>query len=81
MARCVSPMLLIIESGKFEYTDAENHLLHGNISEDLTSAAIAELNLRYSGVECKLQIIRRLVQYSNGHKKENVELIGILETD
>ena len=47
-----------IESGKFEYTDAGNHLLHRNISEDLTCDAIAELNRRYSGVECRLQIIR-----------------------
>ena len=66
-----------IESGKFEYTDVEGHLLHGNISDDLSNEAIAELNRRYSGVECKLQIIRRLIQYSNGHKKENVELTGI----
>ena len=67
-----------IESGKFEYTDVEGRLLHGNISEDLSNEAIADLNRRYSGVECRLQIIRRIVSYSNGHRKENVELTGIV---
>lgn len=66
-----------IESGKFEYTDAEGRLLHGNISEDLSNEAIIQLTRTYAGSECRLQIIRRIVNYSNGHKKENVELTGI----
>lgn len=67
-----------IESGKFEYTDVEGRLLHGNISEDLSNEAIADLNRRYSGVECRLQLIKRIISYSNGRKKENVELTGII---
>lgn len=70
-----------IESGKFEYTDVEGKLLHGNISEDLTGEAIADLNRRYSGIECKLQLIKRIISYSNGRKKENVELVGILNLE
>ena len=66
-----------IESGKFEYTDVEGHLLHGNISEDLTGEDIIRLTRTYAGQECRLQIIRRIISYSNGHKKENVELTGI----
>lgn len=68
-----------IESGKFEYTDAEGKTLHGNISEDLSSQAIAELNRRYSGLECQLQVIKRIISYTNGRKKENVELTGITD--
>ena len=67
-----------IESGKFEYTDVEGRLLHGNISEDLSSEAIADLNRRYSGFECQLQVIKRIISYTNGKKKENVELTGIM---
>ena len=70
-----------IESGKFEYTDVEGRLLHGNISEDLSNEAIADLNRRYSGVECRLQLIKRIISYSNGRKKENVELVGILNLE
>ena len=70
-----------IESGKFEYTDVEGRLLHGNISEDLTSEAIADLNRRYSGVECQLQVIKRIISYTNGRRKENVELTGITDME
>lgn len=69
----------LIESGKFEYTDVEGKLVRGNVSEDLTSDQIADLNRRYSGVKCKMQLIRRIVSYSSGKKKENVELTGILD--
>ena len=68
-----------IESGKFEFTDAEGKLQHGNISEDLSNDAIAQLNRDFSRRECKLQIIRRIVSYSSGRKKENVELMGIIQ--
>lgn len=68
-----------IESGKFEYTDVEGKLFHGNISEDLSNDAIAQLNRKFSRRECKLQVIRRIVSYNSGRKKENVELTGILE--
>lgn len=70
----------LIESGKFEYTDVEGRLLHGNISEDLSNDQIAQLNRDFSRRECKLQIIRRIVSYSSGRKKENVELTGIVES-
>lgn len=69
----------LIESGKFEYTDAEGHLVRGHISEDLSGEQIAALNRRYSGEECSLQIVRRIVSYSSGRKKENVELTGITD--
>lgn len=68
----------LIESGKFEYTDVEGKLQHGNISADLSNDAIAQLNRDFSRRECKLQIIRRIVNYSSGRKKENVELMGIV---
>ena len=68
-----------IESGKFEYTDVEGHLLHSNISEDLTGEDIIHLTHTYAGQDCRLQVIRRIVNYSNGHKKENVELTGITD--
>ena len=68
----------LIESGKFEYTDVEGKLQHGNISEELSNDAIAQLNRDFSRRECKLQIIRRIVSYSSGRKKENVELMGIV---
>ena len=67
-----------IESGKSEYTDAEGKLQHGNISEELSNDAIAQLNRDFSRRECKLLIIRRIVSYSSGRKKENVELMGIV---
>ena len=67
----------LMESGKFEYTDADGKLVRGNISEDLSGEQIAELNRRYSGVECRLHIVRRIVSYNSGRKKENVELIAI----
>lgn len=69
----------LIESGKFEYTDAEGHLVRGHMSEDLSGEQIAALNRRYSGEECCLQIVRRIVSYSSGRKKENVELTGITD--
>ena len=69
----------LIESGKFEYTDAEGHLVRGHMSEDLSGEQIAALNRRYSGEECCLQIVRRIVSYSSGRKKENVELAGITD--
>ena len=69
----------LIESGKFEYTDAEGHLVRGHMSEDLSGEQIASLNRRYSGEECCLQIVRRIVSYSSGRKKENVELTGITD--
>ena len=67
-----------IESGKFEYTDLEGKLFHGNISDDLSNDAIAQLNRDFSRRECKLQVIRRIVSYNSGRKKENVELTGIV---
>ena len=69
----------LIESGKFEYTDAEGHLVRGHMSEDLSGEQIAALNRRYSGEECRLQLIKRIISYSNGRKKENVELTGITD--
>ncbi len=68
-----------IETGKFEYTDAEGNVKHGNISDDLSADQIAEFNKRFSQRECRLQVIHRIVTYSSGHHKENVELTGILE--
>ena len=67
----------LIETGKFEYTDENGVVKHGYISEELTNDEIADLNRRYSRTECNLNIIRRVVRYSSGKKKENVELIGI----
>lgn len=67
----------MIESGKFEYTDEDGNLKHGQISEDLTYDEVAELNRSYSRKECLMNIIRTLVSYSNGKKTEHVELTGI----
>lgn len=69
----------LIESGKFEYTDVEGRLVRGHMSEDLSGEQIAALNRRYSGEECRLQLIKRIISYSNGRKKENVELTGITD--
>ena len=68
-----------IQSGKFEYTDENGKLMHGNISEDLSNEAIVAMNRDFSGKECQMQVTRRIVSYSSGRKKENVELTGILE--
>ena len=68
-----------IETGKFEYTDVEGYVHHGNISEDLSTDEIVDFNKTYSQRKCKLHIIRRIVSYTSGQKKENVELIGIME--
>ena len=67
----------LIESGKFECTDQEGKLTKGNISEDLSTEEIAEILRLYSGKECKIKIMRRIVSYSNGKKRESVEMIGI----
>lgn len=67
----------LIESGKFEYTDSEGKVKHGDVSEDLSSNDIAELNRVFSRKDCKLHIIRSIVEYSNGKKTESVELTGI----
>ena len=67
----------LIETGKFEYTDENGIVKHGYISDDLSNDEIADLNRRYSRTECDLDIIRRIVCYSSGKKKENVDLIGI----
>ena len=66
-----------IESGKFEYTDVEGKLQHGIISEAVTGDAIIRMIRTYAGSECRLQIIRRTVNYSDGQQKEVVELTGI----
>lgn len=67
----------MIESGKFEYTDEDGKVKHGQISEDLTYDEVAELNRNYSRKECSMSIIRTLFSYSNGKKSEHVELTGI----
>lgn len=66
-----------IETGKFEYTDESGKVRHGFISENLSNLEIAELNRTFSRSECYLNVIRRIVSYTNGKKKENVELTGI----
>lgn len=66
-----------IETGRFEYTDEEGKVRHGSISEELSYDEIAELNRLYSRKECQLSIIHRIVNYTNGNKKEGVELVGI----
>lgn len=71
----------MIESGKFEYTDEDGKVKHGQISEDLTFEEIAELNRNYSRKDCSMNIIRTLVNYSNGKKSEYVELTGIVDCD
>lgn len=67
----------LIETGKFEYTDESGIIRHGVVSEDLSNEEIASLNRNFSRSDCYLDIIRRIVNYSNGKKKENVELVGI----
>lgn len=66
-----------IESGKFEYTDEEGKVKHGDVSEDLSYDEIAELNRAFSRKDCRLHVIRSIVAYSNGKKNESVELTGI----
>ena len=66
-----------IESGKFEYTDEDGKVKHGDVSEDLSYDEIAELNRSFSRKDCRLHVIRNLVTYSNGKKNESVELTGI----
>ena len=66
-----------IESGKFEYTDEEGNVKHGDVSEDLSLDHIAEINRVFSRKDCRLHIIRSIVAYSNGKKSESVELTGI----
>lgn len=66
-----------IESGKFEYTDGEGKVKHGDVSEDLSSDEIAEMNRSFSRKDCKLHVVRSIVSYSNGKINESVELIGI----
>lgn len=66
-----------IESGKFEYTDDEGKVKHGDVSEDLSSDEIAEMNRSFSRKDCRLHVIRNIVSYSNGKKNESVELTGI----
>lgn len=68
-----------IQSGKFEYTDENGKLLHGNISDDLSNEAIVAMNREYSGRECEMQVTRRIVSYSSGRKKENAGLTGITD--
>lgn len=66
-----------IESGKFEYTDEEGKVKHGDVSEDLSYDEIAEINRAFSRKDCRLHVIRNIVAYSNGKKNESVELTGI----
>lgn len=66
-----------IESGKFEYTDEDGKVKHGDVSEDLSYDEIAEMNRFFSRKDCRLHVIRNLVTYSNGKKNESVELTGI----
>ena len=66
-----------IESGKFEYTDEDGKVKHGDVSEDLSYDEIAEMNRAFSRKDCRLHVIRNLVTYSNGKKNESVELTGI----
>lgn len=70
-----------IESGKFEYTDEEGKVKHGDVSEDLSYDEIAEMNRAFSRKDCKLHVIRSIVAYSNGKKNESVELTGIEAMD
>ncbi|MBO6030425.1 MAG: hypothetical protein J6Q22_03045 [Prevotella sp.] len=71
----------LIETGKFEYTDENGVVRHGYISEDLSNEEIAALIKTYSGIECNLDIVRSIVSYANGKKKENVELLGIAQLE
>lgn len=66
-----------IESGKFEYTDDDNKVKHGKVSEDLSYEEIAEINRTYSRKQCILDVVISVVSYSNGKKRETVELTGI----
>lgn len=67
----------LIESGKFEYTDAEGKLKHGKISEDVDAETIAEMIRQYVGHDCQMRIVRHLASYANGKKRETIELLSI----
>ena len=69
-----------IESGKFEYTDEEGKVKHGDISDDLSGDQIADFNKLFSQKECRMNVIKEIVSYTNGKKKESVELVGIEDT-
>lgn len=66
-----------IDTGRFEYTYSECKLCHGRISEDVSPDQIAAWNRDFSQKECELQVVRRIISYSSGNKKQNVELTGI----
>lgn len=67
----------LIESGKFEYTDAEGKTKHGKISEDVEADTIAEMIRQYAGMNCRMHIVRHLSSYANGKKRETIELLSI----
>ena len=67
----------LIDSGKFECTDAEGKLKHGKISEDVEADAIAEMIRQYVGQNCRMHIVRHLASYANGKKRETIELLSI----
>lgn len=67
----------LMDSGKFEYRDNEDKSKTGRISEDLEDDAIEELVRQYYNKRCAMKVVRHLSNYSNGKKREVIELIGI----
>lgn len=70
-----------VESGRFEYTDADGKLLHGAFSEDTDVDTITEMIKKYTHRGCRMNVIRHISSLSNGKKKEQIELVSIEESD
>lgn len=67
----------LIESGKFEFFDTNNKLMHGSISEDFDAASITELVQRFTNKQCKMHLLKHVISNSNGNKRELIELLSI----
>lgn len=69
----------LIESGKFEFFDTNNKLMHGSISEELDVASITELVQRFTNKQCNMHLLKHVISNSNGNKRELIELLSISE--
>lgn len=67
----------LIESGKFEYTEYDGKTKQGFVSEDILDEQMAELSRQYTLKECTLHVLHHIVSYSNGKKRDYIELEGI----
>lgn len=66
-----------VDTGKFEFQDADGNIKHGRISEDITEEQIVQYNQTYSNESCIMVILEQNFVFGSGNRRIGYELIQI----